>query len=57
MVRRAWQLSGSRSGAEEATQEVFLVVRRRLQSFDGANPAGWLYRSTRRQVRDFRQRP
>ena len=33
-----------------------MVVRRRLSSFDGANPAGWLYRITRRQVRDFRRR-
>ena len=37
-------------------QEVFLVVRRRLGAFDGVNLAGWLYRITRRQVRDFRRR-
>ena len=33
-----------------------MVVRRRLASFDGGNLAGWLYRITRRQVRDFRRR-
>ena len=33
-----------------------MVVRRRLSSFDGGNLAGWLYRITRRQVRDFRRR-
>ena len=41
---------------EDIAQEVFLVVRRRLEFFDGTNPAGWLYRITRRQVRDFRRR-
>jgi len=33
-----------------------MVVRRRLKDFDGANLAGWLYRITTRQVRDFRRR-
>lgn len=41
---------------DDVVQEVFLVVRRRLVDFDGANLAGWLYRITRRQVRDFRRR-
>ncbi|MEP6653804.1 MAG: RNA polymerase sigma factor [Myxococcales bacterium] len=49
-------LGGLESDRDDIAQEVFLVVRRRLQSFDGANPAGWLYRITRRQVRDFRRR-
>jgi RNA polymerase sigma-70 factor, ECF subfamily len=41
---------------EDITQEVFLIVRRRLGAFDGAHPAAWLYQITRRQVRDFRRR-
>jgi RNA polymerase sigma-70 factor (ECF subfamily) len=41
---------------EDIAQEVFLVVRRRLHAFDGVNPAGWLYRISKRQVRDFRAR-
>jgi RNA polymerase sigma-70 factor (ECF subfamily) len=35
---------------EDLAQEVFLVVRRRLESFDGRNVAGWLYQIARRQV-------
>ena len=41
---------------EDIAQDVFLVVRRRLHAFDGRNPAAWLYRITKRQVRDFRRR-
>jgi len=49
-------LGGVDADRDDIVQEVFMVVRRRLASFDGANPAGWLYRITRRQVRDFRRR-
>jgi RNA polymerase sigma-70 factor, ECF subfamily len=49
-------LGGPEADREDILQEVFLVVRRRLPSFDGVNPSGWLYRITRRQVRDFRNR-
>ncbi len=49
-------LGGAEADRDDIVQEVFLVVRRRLAAFDGANPAGWLYRITRRQVRDFRRR-
>ena len=49
-------LGGAEADRDDIVQEVFLVVRRRLSAFDGANPAGWLYRITRRQVRDFRRR-
>jgi RNA polymerase sigma-70 factor (ECF subfamily) len=49
-------LGGIQADREDIVQEVFLVVRRRLPAFDGVNPAGWLYRITRRQVRDFRRR-
>jgi RNA polymerase sigma-70 factor (ECF subfamily) len=49
-------LGGLEADRDDIVQEVFLVVRRRLHAFDGVNPAGWLYRITRRQVRDFRRR-
>jgi RNA polymerase sigma-70 factor (ECF subfamily) len=49
-------LDGPEADRDDILQEVFLVVRRRMEAFDGVNPAGWLYRITRRQVRDFRRR-
>ncbi len=49
-------LGGLEADRDDIVQEVFMVVRRRLSDFDGANLAGWLYRITRRQVRDFRRR-
>jgi RNA polymerase sigma-70 factor, ECF subfamily len=49
-------LGGPDADREDIVQEVFLVVRRRLGAFDGANLPAWLYRITRRQVRDFRRR-
>ena len=49
-------LGGLEADRDDIVQEVFLVVRRRLKDFDGANLAGWLYRITSRQVRDFRRR-
>src|SRR3954464_4387177 len=49
-------LGGPEADRDDIVQEVFLVVRRRLEDFDGVNPAGWLYRITQRQVRDFRRR-
>src|SRR3954470_20159704 len=54
----AWirALGGPEADRDDIVQEVFLVVRRRLADFDGINPAGWLYRITQRQVRDFRRR-
>ena len=49
-------LGGLEADRDDIVQEVFLVVRRRLSAFDGVNVAGWLYRITTRQVRDFRRR-
>jgi RNA polymerase sigma-70 factor, ECF subfamily len=49
-------LGGLEADRDDIVQEVFLVVRRRLPSFDGVNLPAWLYRITRRQVRDFRRR-
>src|SRR3954454_993316 len=49
-------LGGPDADRDDIVQEVFLVVRRRLSAFDGANLPAWLYRITRRQVRDYRRR-
>jgi RNA polymerase sigma-70 factor, ECF subfamily len=49
-------LGGPDADRDDIAQEVFLVVRRRLDAFDGGNLPGWLYRITQRQVRDFRRR-
>ncbi len=47
---------GLSADLDDLTQEVFLVVRRKLPQFDGANLKGWLYRITQRTVRDYRRR-
>ena len=44
------------SEAEDLAQEVFLVVNRKLSTFDGGNEAGWIYRITELTVRDHRRR-
>jgi len=56
VLRWTRALGGPEADRDDIVQEVFLVVRRRFASFDGGNLAGWLYRITRRQVRDFRRR-
>jgi RNA polymerase sigma-70 factor, ECF subfamily len=40
---------------EDLTQEVFIIVRRKLAQFDGRNLPGFLYRITERTVRDHRR--
>jgi RNA polymerase sigma-70 factor (ECF subfamily) len=49
-------LGGPGIDAEDLTQEVFIVVQRKLGLFDGVNLAGWLYRIVQLTVRDHRQR-
>jgi RNA polymerase sigma-70 factor (ECF subfamily) len=49
-------LAGPGVDAEDLAQEVFIVVQRKLEQFDGANTAGWLYRIVQLTVRDHRQR-
>ena len=44
------------SDTEDLAQEIFLVVRRKLDRFDGGNLAGWLYRIAQLTVRDHRRR-
>jgi RNA polymerase sigma-70 factor, ECF subfamily len=40
---------------EDAAQEVFLVVQRRLPGFRGENVAGWLYRIADLTARNYRR--
>ena len=40
---------------EDAAQEVFLVVRRKLSRFDGDNLAGWLFRIADLTARNYRR--
>jgi DNA-directed RNA polymerase specialized sigma24 family protein len=49
-------LGGPQSDVEDLAQEVFVVVRRKLDRFDGGNTAGWLYRIASRTVSDARRR-
>jgi RNA polymerase sigma-70 factor (ECF subfamily) len=48
-------MGGPPGDRDDLVQDVFLVVLRRLPSFDGENMAGWLYQITRRRVRDVRR--
>jgi RNA polymerase sigma-70 factor (ECF subfamily) len=43
-------LGAPRADLEDLAQEVFLVVRRRLPSFDGRSLGAWLFQISRRQV-------
>lgn len=49
-------LGGLDADVEDIAQEVFLVVRRKLDDFDGQHPRAWLYGITRRAVSDHRRR-
>jgi RNA polymerase sigma-70 factor (ECF subfamily) len=50
------RLGGTGIDVEDLTQEVFIVVHRKLDRFDGANLAGWLYRIAQLTVHDHRHR-
>jgi RNA polymerase sigma-70 factor (ECF subfamily) len=56
VVRWLRALGGLEGDLEDCAQEVFLVVRRRLPTFDGRHLAGWLYAIAARTVRDRRRR-
>jgi RNA polymerase sigma-70 factor (ECF subfamily) len=45
------------SDLEDVAQEVFVVVGRKLGSFDGKNLRGWLYRIASLTARRLRRRP
>jgi RNA polymerase sigma-70 factor (ECF subfamily) len=48
-------LGANDADVEDLTQEIFIIVRRKLASFDGRNLPGFLYRIAHRTVRDHRQ--
>jgi len=54
--RWARALGGLSADLDDLTQEVFLVVRRKLSSFDGPSVQAWLYGITRKTVSDYRRR-
>lgn len=56
VARWVRSLGGPEADLEDLTQEVFIVVQRRLSSFDGENLPGWLYRIASHAVRDHRRR-
>jgi RNA polymerase sigma-70 factor (ECF subfamily) len=56
VVRWIYALGVPSSDSEDLAQEIFLVVRRKLDRFDGGNLAGWLYRIAQLTVRDHRRR-
>jgi RNA polymerase sigma-70 factor (ECF subfamily) len=49
-------LGGPDADLEDLAQEVFVVVERKLDAFDGRNLSAWLYRITARTVSDHRRR-
>jgi RNA polymerase sigma-70 factor (ECF subfamily) len=49
-------LGGLDADLDDLTQEVFLVVRRKLGRFDGKNLSAWLYTIAKNEVRDYRRR-
>jgi len=56
VVKWLYALGMPGSDTEDLAQEIFLVVRRKLDQFDGGNLAGWLYRIAQLTVRDHRRR-
>jgi RNA polymerase sigma-70 factor (ECF subfamily) len=56
VTRWLYALGVPSSDTEDLAQEIFLVVRRKLDRFDGGNLAGWLYRIAQLTVRDHRRR-
>jgi RNA polymerase sigma-70 factor (ECF subfamily) len=55
-VSRWVRALGANDGdVEDLAQEVFIIVRRKLGTFDGRNLCGFLYRIAQRTARDHRQ--
>jgi RNA polymerase sigma-70 factor, ECF subfamily len=48
-------LGGRPSDVPDLVQDIFVVAYRRLPYFEVHNVAGWLYRITRRKMRDYRR--
>src|SRR5262245_3864659 len=56
VVKWLYALGVPASDTEDLAQEIFLVVRRKVDQFDGGNLAGWLYRIAQLTVRDHKRR-
>lgn len=56
VVKWLYALGVPGSDTEDLAQEIFLVVRRKVDRFDGGNLSGWLYRIAQLTVRDHRRR-
>lgn len=56
VMRWTRAFGGLDADLEDLVQEVFIVVRRKLDRFDCENLPGWLYRITQRTVSDYRRR-
>jgi RNA polymerase sigma-70 factor (ECF subfamily) len=52
VLRWVRAFGGAEAELEDLAQEVFVVVRRKLGSFDGGNLPGWLYKIAKLTVRD-----
>lgn len=55
--RTLHRLGVGRAQLDDAAQDVFLVVYRRLPEFDGRSLRGWLYAIAVRVASDYRRRP
>lgn len=56
VCRWARALGGLEADLDDLTQEVFLVVRRKLSTYVGPSMPAWLYGITRKTVSDYRRR-
>ena len=56
VTRWARALGGLEADVDDLAQDVFLVVRRKLDEFDGRSLPAWLYGITRKTVSDYRRR-
>jgi len=56
VTRWARAFGGLEADVDDLAQEVFLVVRRKLETFDGRSMPAWLYGITRKTVSDYRRR-
>jgi RNA polymerase sigma-70 factor (ECF subfamily) len=56
VARWARALGGMDADVDDISQEVFIVVRRKLTEFAGPSLPGWLYGITRKTVSDYRRR-
>jgi RNA polymerase sigma-70 factor, ECF subfamily len=54
--RWARALGGMDADVDDLTQEVFMVVRRKLGTYSGPSMRAWLYGITRKTVSDYRRR-